>query len=157
MRCSNTIQGFLSFLQSPMFDGKTPHWYHYSCFFQKQRVKCVGDIAHFEQLRWEDQEKIRKQCVSPDAEGELLKNELCSFIWLVRGRVLFLLLRSSKKVLCYMYNSRGLPYFTPLCSFSHLFRMFLFLKTVQVLQCPHQIHLQLLEMRRKERMAQTRN
>lgn len=46
-------------LQSPMFDGKVPHWYHYMCFFAKQRPKCVGDIAHFESLRWDDQEKIK--------------------------------------------------------------------------------------------------
>jgi len=45
--------------QSPMFDGKTPHWYHFMCFFGRQRPKAVGDISHFESLRWEDQEKIK--------------------------------------------------------------------------------------------------
>jgi hypothetical protein len=42
-----------------MFDGKTPHWYHFICFFARQRPKTVGDISHFESLRWEDQEKIK--------------------------------------------------------------------------------------------------
>ena len=46
-------------LQSPMFDGKTPHWYHPKCFFQRSRPTAVGDIAHFDSLRWEDQEKIK--------------------------------------------------------------------------------------------------
>jgi hypothetical protein len=42
-----------------MFDGKTPHWYHPKCFFTRNRPKAVGDISHFDSLRWEDQEKIR--------------------------------------------------------------------------------------------------
>ena len=46
-------------LQSSMFDGKTPHWYHFMCFFGRQRPKTVGDISQFESLRWEDQEKIK--------------------------------------------------------------------------------------------------
>ncbi|KAF2885554.1 hypothetical protein ILUMI_20622 [Ignelater luminosus] len=48
-------------VQSPMFDGKTPNWYHQACFFKKQRPKTVDDIDHFESLRWEDQEKIKSQ------------------------------------------------------------------------------------------------
>ncbi|KAK7863506.1 hypothetical protein R5R35_009060 [Gryllus longicercus] len=51
-------------VQSPMFDGKVPHWYHFMCFFGKQRPKTTGDIAHFESLRWEDQEKIKKKIES---------------------------------------------------------------------------------------------
>ncbi|KAK4317648.1 hypothetical protein Pmani_011270 [Petrolisthes manimaculis] len=46
-------------VQSPMFDGKVPNWYHQMCFFSKQRPKTVADIAHFDSLRWEDQEKIK--------------------------------------------------------------------------------------------------
>lgn len=49
----------LFFFQSPMFDGKVPHWYHFQCFFIKQRPKTVGDIAHFDSLRYDDQEKIK--------------------------------------------------------------------------------------------------
>ena len=45
-------------VQSPMFDGKVPNWHHVKCFFMKNRPKAVGDIGHYDQLRWEDQEKI---------------------------------------------------------------------------------------------------
>lgn len=44
-----------------MFDGKTPNWYHFDCFFIKQRPKGVKDIAHFESVRWEDQKKIESK------------------------------------------------------------------------------------------------
>ena len=47
--------------QSAKFDGKMTSWYHYDCFFVKQRPKTVGDIEHFDQLRWEDQEKIKNK------------------------------------------------------------------------------------------------
>ncbi|XP_043916143.1 poly [ADP-ribose] polymerase 1 [Protopterus annectens] len=47
-------------VQSPMFDGKIPHWYHYSCFWQRARVLSTADIDGFPDLRWEDQEKIKK-------------------------------------------------------------------------------------------------
>ena len=49
----------LSSFQSPFFDGKMAKWYHFSCFFEKQKPKAVADIGHFESLRFEDQEKIR--------------------------------------------------------------------------------------------------
>ena len=42
-----------------MFDGKVPHWYHSKCFFTRNRPKTVGDISHYDSLRWEDQEKIK--------------------------------------------------------------------------------------------------
>jgi hypothetical protein len=51
-------------------------WYHYNCFFQKQRPKSTEEIEHFESLRYEDQEKIRKsvgsvaQVVGPAAKGK---------------------------------------------------------------------------------------
>ncbi|XP_064103766.1 poly [ADP-ribose] polymerase 1-like [Macrobrachium nipponense] len=51
-------------VQSPMFDGKVPHWYHQMCFFAKQRPKTVADIAHYDSLRWEDQEKIKTKIES---------------------------------------------------------------------------------------------
>ncbi|MBN3280331.1 PARP1 polymerase, partial [Polyodon spathula] len=47
-------------VQSPMFDGKVPHWHHFSCFWQRARVLSPGDIDGFSDLRWEDQEKIKK-------------------------------------------------------------------------------------------------
>jgi len=42
-----------------MFDGKQPNWYHFNCFFTKQRPKTVADIGHFDSIRWEDQNKIK--------------------------------------------------------------------------------------------------
>ncbi|XP_040207277.1 poly [ADP-ribose] polymerase 1 [Rana temporaria] len=47
-------------VQSPMFDGKVPHWHHYACFWKRARVLSHGDIDGFTELRWEDQEKIKK-------------------------------------------------------------------------------------------------
>jgi len=41
-------------------------WYHFDCFFLKQRPKGMGDIENFDQLRWEDQEKIKKKIESID-------------------------------------------------------------------------------------------
>lgn len=48
-------------VQSGMFDGKTPNWYHNACFFKKQRPKSIDDIAHFEGIRWDDQAEIKKK------------------------------------------------------------------------------------------------
>jgi hypothetical protein len=31
------------------------HWFHPKCFFGRARPKAVGDIAHFDSLRWDDQ------------------------------------------------------------------------------------------------------
>lgn len=42
-----------------MFDGKQPNWYHFNCFFAKQRPKTVADIGHFDSIRWDDQQKIK--------------------------------------------------------------------------------------------------
>lgn len=49
----------MTLFQSPMFDGKVPNWFHPKCFFTRNRPKAVGDISHYDSLRWEDQEKIR--------------------------------------------------------------------------------------------------
>lgn len=43
-----------------MFDGKVPHWHHYSCFWKRARIVSHADIDGFPELRWEDQEKIKK-------------------------------------------------------------------------------------------------
>ncbi|XP_029448906.1 poly [ADP-ribose] polymerase 1 [Rhinatrema bivittatum] len=47
-------------VQSPMFDGKVPHWYHYACFWKQTSVHAPGDVDGFSELRWQDQEKIKK-------------------------------------------------------------------------------------------------
>ncbi|XP_055614181.1 poly [ADP-ribose] polymerase [Uranotaenia lowii] len=48
-------------VQSAFHDGKQPNWFHERCFFQKHRPGTEGDVAHFEGLRYEDQERIRKK------------------------------------------------------------------------------------------------
>ncbi|KAJ8270512.1 hypothetical protein GJAV_G00115780 [Gymnothorax javanicus] len=47
-------------VQSPMFDGKVPHWHHFSCFWLRAAVQSSADISGFSDLRWEDQEKVKK-------------------------------------------------------------------------------------------------
>ncbi|XP_063237914.1 poly [ADP-ribose] polymerase [Bacillus rossius redtenbacheri] len=54
-------------VQSRFMDKKVPNWYHDNCFFMKQRPKSVGDIAGFENLRWEDQKKIKDKVDASDA------------------------------------------------------------------------------------------
>ncbi|XP_055640621.1 poly [ADP-ribose] polymerase [Toxorhynchites rutilus septentrionalis] len=48
-------------VQSAFHDGKQAQWYHQNCFFQKLRPTTEGDIAHFEGLRYEDQQQIREK------------------------------------------------------------------------------------------------
>ncbi|XP_033221559.1 poly [ADP-ribose] polymerase [Belonocnema kinseyi] len=55
-------------VQSPFHDGKMPKWYHSHCFFTKNRPKTIGDIAHFESIRWEDQNFV-KQHIENNAAG----------------------------------------------------------------------------------------
>jgi len=55
--------------QSAKFDGKMTSWYHFDCFFLKQRPKGVGDVENFDQLRWEDQEKIKTKIESLGGAG----------------------------------------------------------------------------------------
>ncbi|XP_061481007.1 poly [ADP-ribose] polymerase 1 [Rhineura floridana] len=54
-------------VQSPMFDGKVPHWHHYSCFWKRARLVSHSDVDGFSELRWEDQEKIKKSIESGGA------------------------------------------------------------------------------------------
>ncbi|EFN69632.1 Poly [ADP-ribose] polymerase [Camponotus floridanus] len=48
-------------VQSPVHDGTIPRWYHFECFFEKQRPKSTADIACFDEIRLEDQEEIQKK------------------------------------------------------------------------------------------------
>ncbi|VDL18528.1 unnamed protein product [Hymenolepis diminuta] len=63
--CKNTIgMGSLrmgALVQSHIFDGKMTLWYHYNCFFKKTRVLQTNDIKNFDNLKFEDQEKIRAE------------------------------------------------------------------------------------------------
>lgn len=64
--CKNSIElGTLriaAMVQSAFHDGKQPNWFDEECFFKKQRPSTVGDIENFENMRIEDQERIKK-CV----------------------------------------------------------------------------------------------
>lgn len=46
-------------VQSAFHDGKQPMWFHEDCFFKKQRPQSVGDIENFENIRFEDQGRIK--------------------------------------------------------------------------------------------------
>lgn len=46
-------------VQSPNFDGKIPMWHHFHCFLNKKKFSKVEDIANFDNLRFEDQKKIK--------------------------------------------------------------------------------------------------
>ncbi|KYN13833.1 PREDICTED: poly [ADP-ribose] polymerase [Trachymyrmex cornetzi] len=48
-------------VQSPVHDGKIPRWYHFKCFFSKQRPSSTNDIACFDQIRNQDQDAIQKK------------------------------------------------------------------------------------------------
>ncbi|KAL1517903.1 hypothetical protein ABEB36_001606 [Hypothenemus hampei] len=61
--------------QSPFFDGKQPNWFHFDCFFVKQRVRTTDDIEHYESLRIGDQDRIKSHICStsavlPDENGK---------------------------------------------------------------------------------------
>uniref|UniRef100_A0A4W5NIM2 Poly [ADP-ribose] polymerase n=1 Tax=Hucho hucho TaxID=62062 RepID=A0A4W5NIM2_9TELE len=56
-------------VQSPMFDGKVPHWHHFSCFWLRASAQSPADIAGFSDLRWEDQEKVKKAIETGGAAG----------------------------------------------------------------------------------------
>ena len=36
-----------------------PQWYHFACFFNKFKPNSPSDIGKFDDLRWDDQERIR--------------------------------------------------------------------------------------------------
>ncbi|KAI8114751.1 Poly [ADP-ribose] polymerase [Lucilia cuprina] len=47
--------------KSAFHDGKQPNWYHEKCFFTKHHPASAGDVANFENLRFEDQERVKKE------------------------------------------------------------------------------------------------
>uniref|UniRef100_A0A8D0ALX0 Poly [ADP-ribose] polymerase n=1 Tax=Sander lucioperca TaxID=283035 RepID=A0A8D0ALX0_SANLU len=56
-------------VQSPMFDGKVPHWHHFSCFWLRAAAQSTADIAGYSDLRWDDQEKVKKAIETGGATG----------------------------------------------------------------------------------------
>ncbi|KAL5008564.1 hypothetical protein ScPMuIL_014145 [Solemya velum] len=47
-------------VQSPVFDGKIPNWFHYACFWNRNRLDDPNSIHGYDALRWEDQQKIKE-------------------------------------------------------------------------------------------------
>ncbi|GFS80273.1 poly polymerase 1 [Nephila pilipes] len=48
-------------VQSHLYDGKMAMWHHLACFFKKKnKLTSTSEIANFNNLRWEDQEKVKK-------------------------------------------------------------------------------------------------
>lgn len=52
-----------------MFDGKVPHWHHFSCFWLRAAAQSPADISGYSDLRWADQEKVKKAIESGGATG----------------------------------------------------------------------------------------
>lgn len=48
-------------VQSPFFDGLMPLWHHKRCLLKKFEILSLSLIEGLEDIRWEDQEKIRKE------------------------------------------------------------------------------------------------
>ncbi|XP_034943487.1 poly [ADP-ribose] polymerase [Chelonus insularis] len=48
-------------VQSPFHDGMMATWFHPHCFFTKAKPKSITEIANFDNVKWDDQEFIRKK------------------------------------------------------------------------------------------------
>ncbi|XP_033096615.1 poly [ADP-ribose] polymerase 1-like [Anneissia japonica] len=63
--CKNSISKetlrLARMVQSPVFDGKIPNWFHFACFWKKATVQAYTDIGGFDNLRWDDQQKIKEK------------------------------------------------------------------------------------------------
>lgn len=59
-------------VQSPMFDGKVPHWYHFSCFWKVGHSIRQPDVEvdGFSELRWDDQQKVKKTAEAGGVTGK---------------------------------------------------------------------------------------
>lgn len=59
-------------VQSPMFDGKVPHWYHFSCFWKVGHSIRQPDVEvdGFSELRWDDQQKVKKTAEAGGVAGK---------------------------------------------------------------------------------------
>ncbi|KAB0391481.1 hypothetical protein E2I00_011328, partial [Balaenoptera physalus] len=57
---------------SPMFDGKVPHWYHFSCFWKVGHSIRHPDVEvdGFSELRWDDQQKVKKTAEAGGVTGK---------------------------------------------------------------------------------------
>lgn len=59
-------------VQSPMFDGKVPHWYHFSCLWKVgHSIRQPGiEVDGFSELRWDDQQKVKKAAEAGGVTGK---------------------------------------------------------------------------------------
>lgn len=48
-------------LKSLKFDGRDNYLYHLNCFFEKQRPHNINEIENYENIQYDDQQKIRKK------------------------------------------------------------------------------------------------
>uniref|UniRef100_A0A8D1X5N3 Poly(ADP-ribose) polymerase 1 n=1 Tax=Sus scrofa TaxID=9823 RepID=A0A8D1X5N3_PIG len=64
-------------VQSPMFDGKVPHWYHFSCFWKVGHAIRHPDVEvdGFSELRWDDQQKVKKTAEAGGVTGVCTSGE----------------------------------------------------------------------------------
>ncbi|EPQ16369.1 Poly [ADP-ribose] polymerase 1 [Myotis brandtii] len=55
-----------------MFDGKVPHWYHFSCFWKVGHCIWQPDVEvdGFSELRWDDQQKVKKTAEAGGVAGK---------------------------------------------------------------------------------------
>ncbi|XP_027011143.2 uncharacterized protein LOC113648235 [Tachysurus fulvidraco] len=68
-KCKKDSLRMAIMVQSPKFDGKVPHWHHFSCFWLRAAVQSSSDISGFTDLRSEDQEKVKKAIESGGSVG----------------------------------------------------------------------------------------
>ncbi|XP_006871190.1 PREDICTED: poly [ADP-ribose] polymerase 1-like [Chrysochloris asiatica] len=59
-------------VQSPLFDGRVPHWYHFSCFWKVGHCLPQPDVEvdGFSELRWDDQQKVKKTALAGGVAGK---------------------------------------------------------------------------------------
>ncbi|KAM9212025.1 poly [ADP-ribose] polymerase 1 [Dugong dugon] len=59
-------------VQSPIFDGRVPHWYHFSCFWKVGHTLLHPDVDvdGFSELRWDDQQKVKKTAEAGGVAGK---------------------------------------------------------------------------------------
>lgn len=60
-----------------MFDGKVPHWYHFSCFWKVGHAIRHPDVEvdGFSELRWDDQQKVKKMAEAGGVTGVCTSGE----------------------------------------------------------------------------------
>lgn len=62
-------------VQSHLYDGKMALWHHLACFFKKKnKLTSTSEIANFNNLRWEDQEKVKKLLAGGSGDVSNAKN-----------------------------------------------------------------------------------